>query len=473
MWTKRGYKKELLEKMEAKTPKIASLEAAVTPKPLFTKKLGILIGTSCAALALAIGGGFGVSFWLRNQSSQNSLDDAKLTFPGEKTILKSLDATSSKIYLNFATLLAPLALRVNYSGASLAFSPVDAFVAISMEVYASSDDIQKEYCSALGASSMDEINAAVKEINGFFGTSQSEYTNQNGSNHGEFGGANINSLWLEPSLALVEGASDVLKGLGSDYYADVFHVEPTTDRLNEWLQDVAPSGFSKLPEINIPEGTDVACVSSYFAKDEYTSDQTGKMKEEYLGKGHYLDYSLPDGTQKKVDYVENMYQGGAPVNRGDNFVSASVIINQLSTRYYLPDQGVDVMSILDDAVKNNFLSSDMYDLSVLAPYYLINSKLELVNTINALGIAELRSASLQKLCFGECLENVMQSSVLSYDYQGFYAVSATVAVNDTSVEQPSYEPYEFRLNRPYLFTVTRDGLPLFYGVVVDPGYPAA
>jgi serine protease inhibitor len=61
--------------------------------------------------------------------------------------------------------------------------------------------------------------------------------------------------------------------------------------------------------------------------------------------------------------------------------------------------------------------------------------------------------------------------VLKLDYEGFYAASATVLVNAGAAEN-NYPVYDFKVDRPHFFKVSRDGLPLYYGVVVDPSYPA-
>jgi len=434
------------------------------------KKIVLIAGVSVAVAGLSVGGGFAIA----NAVQKHSATPTVLLEAKAKTHQDDISDSSRLIYLSFANKIAPLALKTNGKTNSVAFSVVDAFVSYSMEVYLSSDNVQASYCQTLGAKSMDEINKAVYEISSYLGTS-ADYSYRDGLDEitGRFGAANINSLWLDPSLELQDNIDALLQGLQTYYFADVYHAKPTQAALQDWLKKVAPEGFDRLPELQTPDNSNASCVSSYFLQDHFLPSRELALKKEYQSRSHYLDYTLGDGTKKSVDYVETSYYDGGTVYFGDGYVSASTGISKSDLTYYLPDEGISPFDLIDKIfVNSSKMASKVYRLNVEAPYFLIKTDLDLTPTLRDLGLGELYDSSLEKLVKleGEHVSSIKQDSLLSYDYNGFYAASATVVSNSGAAMPPELQNYDFVVNRPHLFTTSFLGLPVFYGIVNDPGY---
>ena len=434
------------------------------------KKIGIIAGVTLAVTGLSVGGGFAIAHAVQKQSATTTL----LLEAKAKSHHDTISATSASIYCAFAKKIAPLALKLNGKTDSLAFSVVDAFVSYSMEVYLSNDNVQASYCQTLGAKSMDEINQAVFEISSYLGTS-ADYSYQDGLDEitGRFGAANINSLWLDPDLELQDKIDTLLQGLQEYYFADVYHAKPTQAALQSWLKKVAPTGFDRLPELQVPEDSNASCVSSYFLQDHFLPAQEGYLKEEYQSRNHYLDYTLLDGSKKSVDYIATSYRDGGMVYFGDGYASTSTEISKSYLTYYLPDEGTSPFDLIDKVFMNlGQETHGLYRLNVKAPYFLIKTDLNLTSTLTNLGLSELFETSLEKLVKApeEHVTSIKQDSLLSYDYNGFYAASATVVSNAGAAMPPELKDYNFVVNRPHLFTTSFLGLPVFYGVVNDPGY---
>jgi serine protease inhibitor len=438
------------------------------------KNLIILSSVGVAVVGLSVGGGFAIAQAMKTPTSSTTLLEQQLAKGAEKVESSSLSPQSQAIYLAFAKKITPVALLSAGKENSVAFSLTDAFVSYAMEVYLSSDAAQSSYCAALGANSMEEITKAVQEISTYLGTSSAK-TLRNGYDQitGVFGAANINSLWLDPTLRLREDIAPLLKTLGESYYADLYHATPTEQNLNVWLKAVAPAGFDELPEIKVPKGANASCVSSYFLQDHFLEQDSKEKKEQYTSRNHYIDYTLSDGTKKPVDYL-SAYSKGGTVGFGEGYTSASMPITTTNLTYYLPEVGKNPFDLVEPAFFGEVASKKSFDLSLEAPYFSINSDLELMKSLDPLGIASLKRSSLEKLALEpESLSSIKQDSLLKLDYQGFYAASATVVSNSGSAYDPvSFDPYDFKLDHPYLFETTYRDLPVFYGVVMDPNYPA-
>jgi len=323
---------------------------------------------------------------------------------------------------------------------------------------------------------MGEINTAAKEIACFLGASENrQYRYNDEILTGDYGAANINSLWLDPKTPLVSDPSELLKGFSDNYYADVYKAEINSDNLNAWLSEVAPSGFNDLPKLEIPSGGNAAMVSSTFLKDHFAPEKEQRYQNQYQSGNHRYSYALPNGNTRLVDYLDYYDETSGYVFNGDGYHVTSLPVGLLGISYYLPDEGNDIASLFDRVFLTSGLQGSHYKLSLEAPYFSITSDLDLLSALPNLGASSLRNSSLEKLVDSSkeptALVSAKQSSVLKLDYEGFYAASATVLVNAGAAEN-NYPVYDFKVDRPHFFKVTRDGLPLYYGVVVDPSYPA-
>ena len=482
MFAKKKAKQIIEEKLDLETPEVPGFDVTASRK-VRSPKWWVYAVSGLALVGVSIGAGFGI-FNLLNNPRSVDLNATQMTHPvkpANRTYSGVVSAKSAEIYEAFAQKLVPL-IFAGVGDQSMAFSVFDAFVAVSMTVYCSSDEVQSSYSTLLGASSMSEVTKAVQELTLTLGTNVS-YVDPYDHKTKTSGGASVNSFWLKDTVPLAEGAEDVLSGLQNDYYASVYHTAASTDGLKGWLSDNAPAGFDDLPKLQLDDPPDTASVSAFFVRDNFdvTGGNSNPYQTEYESKQHYLDYTLGDGTHKQVDYIESSYPG--PVYTGTSFTGVHGHINKLGLDYYLPDAGTKPQDIMADVIAENYEpSASNYRLCVSAPYFLIRTEnlnfTENLKTMDSL----FEGILMQKLVdpsAAQVLSEALQSSVLKYDFTGFYAVSITVVATDTGVEADP--KYDFKLDRPHVFNVTypltlSDGitharLPLFYGQVYDPAYP--
>jgi hypothetical protein len=483
MFEKRKARRIIEGKMEKETPEIAALSLAKPIRGAKKKNMLAAIGATAGVAAVAVSAWYGIGKALGIGQNGYDLTGVELTHPADRVYAGTVSAESAAIYENYAHKLVPL-IFAKENAASRAFSVFDSFVSVSMTVYCSSEEIQAEYCALLGAENMGEITQAVRELTLTLGVN-SEYIDPSDGKTKTEGGASANSLWLAEDLPLADSSAAVLEGLQNDYFASIYHTAASTEKLAAWLRDSAPAGFDDLPQLRLDDEPETASVSAYFVKDSFSGENQTIYKNEYESRSHYLDYSLPDGSSKEVDFIFSKNDG--PLLEGNGFTGVHSLIKKLGIDYFLPDEGKSPDGIMGDVINESYSpSSSLYDLQISAPYFLINTEnLDFKDDLKEM--APLFQGPLMQKLIGNdelYLSAALQSSILQYDYSGFYAVSITVTATDTSSpEGPHYPPYIFTLDRPYVFEVSYpldlEGdskiteLPLFYGEVIDPGYAAA
>jgi len=484
MFEKRKAKKLIEEKLEKETPNVPSLVLKSPQPPKHPLKAWVIAGSTVAVAGVAIASGYGIYKALNPISSDTiDLSGTQLTKPAARVYSGAVSKTSASIYEAFAKKLVPL-IYAEAGTTSKAFSVFDAFVAVSMTVYCSNDSARKEYCDLLGAANMDEVTTAVKELTLTLGVN-SQYVDSIDHKTKTEGGASVNSFWFDDTMSLAGTASEILQGLQDDYFASIYHTKASTEKLAQWLSDNAPVGFDDLPKLKLDGEPKTTSVSAYFVKDTYKNEDYQEYWDEYNSKNHYLDYVL-DGVTKQVNYINSQEDGN--LLEGNHFTGVHSSINKLGIDYFLPDQGYTPNGIMNDVILDSYTAgNDLYDLIISAPYFLIrtenlNFKSEL-EEMASFFTGTLMEKLVDPSYYDLHLTQALQSSVLKYDYSGFYAVSITAVATDTSAEGSTYPKHDFILNRPYAFEVnyplvlggdsSATNLPLFYGQVFDPGYAAA
>ncbi len=402
-------------------------------------------------------------------------------------------------YFSFAKKFASIGLTSTFEKEgenSLAVSIPDAYLCLSIMAAISDDDAQNDVLSYLELSSMDELRTSVREISSVLCTLFKD-------NYGRLrGGYNLNSLWLDPQqVRLLEEKDEALyRDLESLFCVSTFLDPLTSDKANAYLKQY---GLKDLPTPEIElEGDPPALgtMSVFYCMDYFDEEAKQTYKKQYRSGNHKMDYYLPEGDAKKVDFISTTDYGN--VLLGDNFVGASSSISNLTLTYFLPNEKETMpSSILQDVLERNYTlrQSSYYDpeldedvettthkVSVSAPYFTLNNKISLEGDLlsSMLPVITRRGAGTRLVEPIEplplLLAYIKQFSTMKFNYDGFYSCSATIGgIEAGSPFIPQYERYNFILNHPYLFQVSKSArvgsnryerLPLVIGEIVDPAY---
>lgn len=473
--------------LDAHTPEIKAYEKQPTTTPwpkeiqkrryvLFGSLGGALLTSAvCAGVIISASApiSFHPSYQIATPSARaKSYSDHDTNWISDKTAM---------IYKAFCKEIAPKVFaNVEYSQS---FSVVDAFINLCLIGYTSSDNISAIVMKGLGAASREELKDAAREIIYAVGTPTTPY-----SVGGTYGGYSLQSLWLDESLGLSDDVETMKGDLENSFFCSVFHHKPVSSEVDKYYQSETPEAFGSSPSASIPDEVDSAAVSSYFLLDKYDSAEAKEYQDEYESGHHLLAYTLLNGIEKQVNYIRTENLDGK-LYLNDHFIGADCRIATCSFAYFLPDEGYGPKDIVNDVFAENYTregysDTQGYDVTVDAPYFTIESSLDLAPAYQEAGFDFLG----QKGLFGKLLKDnsvqmglfARQGSIINYDYNGLYSASRTFLFGAGAM-RPAERIYNLVLNRPYVFRVdsptikvgvkdSEEKLPIIYGQIYDPAY---
>lgn len=452
------YKKHADEVIEKKTPqldftgKVQFVEKTKPVNPLLKSKYAIYIPvfTSVAALGVILG----VALWPKAYDRANT-PGYYVNSPAERVGREAWSNNNSlEIYNHFVATYSPLVFASDEPFDARSFSPVDAFVNVALLGYISTGVSQEEILTALGVSSVSELNSVVKDVIDVLGSGA---------------GYALNSFWYDGNVyELRDGSENILEILSSHYYANAIAQRPTTELVNEWLSIYVPQNrFPVIPQVELNEGgSDAAIVSSYFAKSEWANKELGTtFKEQYESQNHKMTFHGDTDTQ--VDYIG--YGGRQIIMNYCQGVEMS--LDKMTINFFLPDNENSVSGIFSQVVSGNYVTSGYVGATV--PYFKIDNKLDLMPSLKNLGVHgvfDVVAASGLLNSDTSLVTNIDQFSTMSFDFGGLYSASVTVSqIYDTAAgDFNGYEPIIF--NRPFVFTAEYNGAIILVGQVLNPKY---
>jgi serpin B len=283
-----------------------------------------------------------------------------------------------------------------------------------------------------------------------------------------------NALWGQQGFPF---ESNFLDSLALNYGAGMYLVdfqnnpEGTRKYINDW---VSRETEEKIKDI-VPQGAIDALTrlvlsnAIYFKADwasEFSKDSTSDQ-----------EFHLADGTTVNVP---TMFQNGTFRYTAGNALKAIELPyagSQLSMVILLPHEGqLDaVQAGLDSASLEAMLSSMEYqDVDLYLPKFKFEYSLSLVEELKKLGMVDAFASSLADLSGMDgardlYITNILHKAFVAVDEAGTEAAAATVVIVGVT-SAPAGQPFEFHVDRPFLFVI-RDiptGTILFVGRVMNP-----
>ena len=184
-------------------------------------------------------------------------------------------------------------------------------------------------------------------------------------------------------------------------------------------------------------------------------------------------FTAADGTEQTCDFMHISIEG-SPVALGEGYRRASLYLKDGGAMtFYLPDEGVTVEELLQRKnILGEPLAVDEWVVRVnwSVPKFDIHASLELNDALQALGVTDAFDVS--KADFSPLteqtayVESVNQAARVRIDERGVEAAAYTEVEAADGDPMPRELPEEeMDLNRPFVFVLEQDGVPLFVGVI--------
>ena len=378
---------------------------------------------------------------------------------------------NNQTLLDFAAKSTPLALA-GHEGENAIYSPVSLWSALVLAAQCASGDTQRELLSALGVSDADTLRALMRHVWLML------YTDD-----GRDALTLANSVWLSDA-AQGHYVQDTLAVLADELFSSVYSVPMGTAEADQaitaWISDqthglIGNSG----PVVETKALTLAVLASSLYYRAGWTDEFYEDFTEEDT-------FTSAGGQESRVDFMHKTVSDGLFLDR-EGYQAAYLPTRLGEMVFVLPDEGVTPESLLEDP---EFLSGLKFvdprwehadpttaahwgEIQWSVPKFDVNSNLDLLDTLKNLGVTGLLDPDRSDLSnltdIPAYLSQALQLARVKVDEEGVEAAAVTILMMDAGSAMPPEDSEICDLDRPFLFVVRSQDLPLFVGVVNQVG----
>lgn len=342
------------------------------------------------------------------------------------------------------------------------WSPVNAYIGLAMTTELTEGETRQQVYDILGAEGADDLRRQVSAV------WESVYQD----NSHEIC-VLANSLWLEKGLQYNQETMDAL---AYHYYASVYQGDLGSEKINKdiaaWINNNtgkflkdSTKGISLSPE------TILALYSTLYFQAKWSDEFSESNNTEDV-------FYMPDGDTQAVYMNKKLKQMN--YYWGSNFSAVNLYLkNGCSMWFILPDEGQTTNDVLNDGtymemvLSNQWEDSKYMKVNFSVPKFDVASTMDLSEGLKNMGATNVFTenvAEFTKLTADSpiYLTGANQSVRVEIDEEGVKA-AAYIELPGAGSAAPPDEIIDFVLNRPFLFVITNDNIPLFAGCVNNPG----
>lgn len=368
-------------------------------------------------------------------------------------------ADSAAAYFSVST---QLLLSTEDSG-NIACSPVNVYMALAMLAEVTEGESRQQILDALGADSIEALRTQAGHVwNAHYCADNATVLTL------------ANSLWLDEDL---EYNDATVQTLATDYYASVLQGQLGSEEMNQalrsWInQQTGGLLQQQAADLEMDPQTLLALASTVYYRCRWYAwcEFSPNASKEGIFHGPQKDQTV---TFMNQTLMPGTYYWG-------EHYSATYLYLEDGSRMWLilPDEGYTPAALLKEDIIGTVLRHNQENkqltIHLSLPKFDISSNLKLEDTMKALGIADVFSAKANFSAIlspdtpNAGLSCANHATRVSIDEEGIEAAAYTVMMDAGGAPPPAEEVY-LTLDRPFLFLVeSRDGLPLFAGIVNEP-----
>jgi len=341
------------------------------------------------------------------------------------------------------------------------WSPVNAYIGLAALTELTGGNTRQQILDLLGSKDIDGLRSQVSAV------WESVY-NDNGHEISRL----ANSLWLEDGLSCNQ---ETLDALSHHYYASVYRGDLGSGTVNSaigsWLNNNT-GGFlrSAADSIRLPQDAVLALYSTLYFQGKWTQEFSASNNTDgaFHAPGGDVDVTY---MNKKLAMMYYYW--------GDCFSAVSLSLKNGSSMWFiLPDEGHCVDDVLTDGTYMDMILSQNWEnkkymkVNLSVPRFDVTGTQNLRAGLEKLGVTDAFSDTVANFTgittqIPVYLTAANQSVRVQIDEEGVKA-AAYIEFPGAMSPAPPDEIIDFVLNRPFLFVITSDNVPLFAGAVNQP-----
>ena len=344
---------------------------------------------------------------------------------------------------------------------NLLWSPINAYIGLAMMTELTDGASRQQILDLFGTKDIDALRQQVGAI------WESAY-NDNGHEISTL----ANSLWLENGLNYQQ---DTMDNIAYYYYASVYQGDLGSQKINNaigaWINNNT-GGFLKksTSNVNLSPDTILALYSTIYFQ--------AKWQDEFSASKNTQDtFHAPNGD-KTVTFM-NKKLAQMYYYYGDNFSAVALSLKNGSRMWFiLPDEGYTTADVLADGqytqmvLQQDWENEKWMKVNLSVPKFDVNSTMNLRGGLQEMGVTDVfnEGAANFSAITGDVpifLTAANQSVRVQIDEEGVKA-AAYIEFPGAMSPEPPEEIIDFILDRPFIFAITTDNIPLFMGTVNNP-----
>ena len=344
-------------------------------------------------------------------------------------------------------------------------SPLNVYLALAMLAAVTDGQTQGQILDALGEDSLDELQTRAALL-----------WQENSWNDGLVTSLLANSIWLQDGYEYNE---DTLKKLGEEFFASAFSGEMGSEdynkQLQSWLNDNTGGLLTEQAGgVQLRPETVLALVSTIYYRASWSDKFSGSATTQDV-------FHAPDGDVT-VDFMHS--SDSNTVYYGDGFSAIGLSLENSGRMWLLkPDEGVDAAELLQnkDALglllaNGNWSQTQRARVNLSLPKFDVSSDLDILDTLAQLGITDVMDGGKSDFTPLTTADSALEltqakhAARVKIDEDGCEAAAYTILGVEATAMMGPEEEIDFTLDKPFVFAITGiDGLPLFVGLVNQPG----
>lgn len=276
-----------------------------------------------------------------------------------------------------------------------------------------------------------------------------------------------NSLWVQKDLSLKEAFLDSIRNFS---YAEVYqadlHTEQTAQAMADWVKEqtggvLAPAAVPLGEEILLSLRNTV-----YFYDEWMDRFDPERTKEDR--------FTCTDGTEVSCAFL-NRTMGSHGFRRGSNYTESSLSLKNGEMTFYLPEEGVPLEDLIQTPETLRALLTGegewcSGEVVWKIPKFSYGASLKLEESLKELGLESVVSEHADFSAMTDqaslVLSSVTQDAHIGIDENGVEAAAFT-EITWAGAAMPT-DRAEMILDRPFLYTIKKNGQILFIGICENP-----
>ena len=346
------------------------------------------------------------------------------------------------------------------------WSPVNAYIALAAVTELAGGETRQQLVDFLGVTDLNTLRQQISAV-----------WEQLYQNNGKEISVLANSLWLDTEIDYHQEAMD---NLAYHYYASVYQGDLGSDQINRdlanWLQNQTGGLLSdRTGEVSLSNDSIMALASTIYFQSQWNSKFDSRNNTQ-------ATFHTIDGDITRT--FMNKKEAGMMYYWAENY---SAVVMHLATGssmwFILPDEGKTVDDVLQHGEymamitgSDGFSRENQKHLKVnlSVPKFDIASSVDLKPALKEMGLKKLfepygndfsTSVASELPVF---LNSINQDTRVTIDEDGVTAASYIILDFGAGSGPPPDEVIDFVLDRPFLFAIESQSIPLFIGTVNNP-----